>query len=802
MSVNKIAVNGKEFSDVTHHNNDPGMTLFSCNLFVSNSLLGDELSVDTLETQLNCSGYAYTYFRPKDSSCYVTADNELFCVRPRVVILAEDPTQYAYGQKVQYYRDGVLKATLFMSSVKRVGKYIFAISCVSAIGLLDNDLHYGGIYNGSSVSTVLSDIIGGKIAYSLDTSLSSMRVYGWLPVATRRENLQQLLFAEGGVARSKADGSVQILALQAKNSTVISDSRLYSGGKIDYQGGVTSASITEHTYWAFDTDIEKKLFDGNLEIETLVSPKGITRQGSLVTFNEPMHDLKAAGARILESGANYAVLGSGLSCVLTGKAYTHTTRLVVRSGSGQTRTLTEVKDNTALVTDATLVNFVNVESVAERVYSYYKASRAISNDIVLLSERPGDYVSLNDAFDDAALGFIKSLDVNVSQTLRASAQILAGYTPPPPGDYYSHIEIITSNQTWTVPNGCRGKIRVVLGGGGQGGSSGCKGGDGEVVDKIGGQGSSAFNPGTPDGYGLGIPGEGGAGGNGGQGGKVLLVTIPVTIGQSFNVTIGKGGAGGKRYYGDNSPGSMGTDSTFGSYSSASGETTPNGYVEQLNKRVYSETGETGIAGGSGTGWKEESENGSPDWSNAHLFTQGSVVRDENGEYWYPGITYYMPDEEQNHINRVYKRVCPNGDLSGGYVTLAASDVPGGGAAAGQNGPDGSNASAYIEWEYEHWDDHNWHVTGLTQTTTTRNGANATKTPKKPTVLGKGGRGGYGGGGAAGHGMSCSVIKTGYSVAQAHVTHEGAPGEAPGQLGQGGTGSDGGDGGDGYVIIYW
>lgn len=802
MNTNKIVVNGKEFSDATHWNNDPGMTVFSCNLFASNSLLGDELSVDTLETQLNCSSYGYTYFRPKDSSCYVTRDNELFCVRPRVVILAVDPTQYTYGQKVQYYRDSTLIATLYMSSVTRVGKYIFAISCTSAIGLLDNDLHYGGIYSGESMSTVLADIMGNSVDYSLDSSLSTMRVYGWLPVATRRENLQQLLFAEGGAARSQPNGSIQIQAIQAQNIKTISDSRLYSGGNVEYRGGITSVSVTEHSYWAFDTDPETRLFEGNVVVESLTTPKGQTVQGVLVTFKEPMHNLKATGAKIIESGANYAVLGSGLSCVLTGKAYTHTARVVVRPDQNATRALSAAEDNTAIVTDATLVSLVNVESVAERIYSYYRAPRTICNEIVLQDEKPGDYVSLNDAFDDFAQGFITSLDVNVSQTLKANAQVLAGYEPPLPGDYYSHIKIITSNQTWRVPKDCRGKIRVVLGGGGQGGYSGCKGGDGEVIDKISGPAGSYFNPGTPDGYGLGIAGAGGAGGQGGIGGKVLQLTISVSVGQTFVVTIGKGGEGGKYSDGENSPGSMGTASTFGSYSSDSGEVAAVGYVEQFNGEIYSAPGDTGIAGGSGAGWKVEAEG--PTWENCYRFEQGSLVYDEDGRRWYPGTTYFFEggtsdNNGQDSINRVSKQLS-FGDLMGGYVTILASDAPGGGAAAGQHGPEGSSGEAYIEWEYDQLS--SYQVWGLTRSGATRNGANATKTPAKAKARGKGGRGGYGGGGAAGHGMSCSVIKEGPLVGYASVDHEGAPGEPAGQLGTGGTGGDGGAGGDGYVIIYW
>ena len=789
MNTNKIVVNGKEFSDATHHNNDPGMTIYSCNLFVSNSLLGDELSIATLNDQLNCSGYAYTYFRPKDSSCYVTADNELFCVRPRVVILAEDPTTYKYGEKVQYYRNGTLIATLFMSSVKRVGKYIFAISCMSAIGLLDNGLHYGGVYTGDLVSQVLADIIGNKVTYSVDSKLQNMRVYGWLPVASPRENLQQLLFAEGGTAQSKANGDLYFKALQTGTATSLPNSRIFAGGSIEYAGSVTQVAVTEHTYTAFFADEEKTLFEGNITVEPLTTPKGKAVQGILITFNEPIHDLISVGASVLESGANYAVLGSGISCVLTGKSYTHSTRVVTRPDNVSSRALTSVKDNTAVVDQATLVNLVNVESVAERVYAYYKASRTISSDIIVSSERPGTYVSLSDPFDESAKGFVQSMDITVSQLLKANTKIVADYIPPLPGDYYSNVSILTTNQTWTVPSTCKGRIRVIVGGGGQGGCSGYSGGNGEKVDRVNGPAGSYFVPGTAKGYALGIPGEGGAGGDGGEGGKILQLTLAVTPGQTFAVTIGTGGAGGR--YGDNTPGSLGNATKFGSYSSADGEVSAVGYIEQTNQVLYSCPGEEGIAGGRGAGGIGTSV----DWLNASNVVDGTSVTDEDGTVWHCGTTQRADD---NTIKRTTKQVVSdnnNADLEGGYVIAAASYALGGGAAAGSNGIDGA-ASGSIQASKDEWGNNRYILTATATGVPGTNGASATKKPKKQTIRGAGGRGGYGGGGAGGHGMALTVGVNGFATASINESQTG------GTLGVGGSGGQGGDGGDGYVIIYW
>ena len=75
----------------------------------------------------------------------------------------------------------------------RVGLIHYKLSCISGVGLLDNTQHYGGMYTGQALSDVVADIISGTVEYSIDEAYQSIPVYNWLPIGTRRENLQMCI---------------------------------------------------------------------------------------------------------------------------------------------------------------------------------------------------------------------------------------------------------------------------------------------------------------------------------------------------------------------------------------------------------------------------------------------------------------------------------------------------------------------------------------------------------------------------------------------------------------------------------
>lgn len=166
------------------------------------------------------------------------------------------------------------------------------------------------------------------------------------------------------------------------------------------------------------------------------------------------------------------------------------------------------------------------------------------------------------------------------------------------GSYlFEAFEVISENGTWKAPAGVT-QLRVVIGAGGQGGGRGQDG-------SVGGSGN--------------LPGQGVSVSNGntgvsGQGGKIWYGVININPEQEFEVTLGKGGAAGNTY---GAAGALGTDTTFGPYSSANGTLYSGGYTDIANGQVFARTGvkvplagtSDGGAGGqggeAGTGYWEQ-----------------------------------------------------------------------------------------------------------------------------------------------------------------------------------------------------
>ena len=284
------------------------------------SLDGNELQYDTLDAELEFGVSAPTIFKPKDADGILTSEFELLGVKPIVRILVADPSLYKYGEEVIYKHNGVLVGKYYMTSITRVAKTRYQITCVSPVGILSNSKHYGGMYNGIGFADLIGEIIGGIVPFSVSSELSNQPMYGWLPIGTRRDNLHQALFAMGASAQKDSNGDLYICPLSDDVKIDIPDSRVFTGGSVRYPEKVTQISVSEHTYSAIGSD-EAILFEGLVDSESIVTPNGQYVDGSVVLFSEPMHDLVIEGSTILESGVNYAVIAPSAECRLTGTKY-------------------------------------------------------------------------------------------------------------------------------------------------------------------------------------------------------------------------------------------------------------------------------------------------------------------------------------------------------------------------------------------------------------------------------------------------------------------------------------------------
>lgn len=616
------------------------------------------------------------------------------------------------------YRNNAIKARFVKRGVSRIGPNTYSLIGRSPMGALTGMIQSGGIYTGQTVAEVAKEICG-SIPILVKTVYAETKLYGWLPYAngkdrSARDNLVQVLFAIGAYLRADLNGVLRIEPLWDGAASTISVDRSYSGGTVKYDSPVSAVTVTEHQYIA-GTD-EKELFSGT------------SQQGDIITFSEPMHSLTATGFTILESGANYAKISSG-SGSLKGKTYIHNTRLV-------TQTVTEnAAENVKSVTDATLVSLVNSSAVAKRLSDYYKCRETITNGIVSGQEKPGHVVSVYHPYDKQMVSAcIVSLDTTMSGTLKSEMAALVGFLPPQPEttEYYDERVLLTGSGEWESV--IDGEIRVVVIGGGETGASGSAGSSAGI--------SSQSKSGSSGSYSGSSAGQGGEGGEGGSGGKILIASLNVITGQKFQYAAAQPAG----------------NSTFGELSSASGETSVDGYYDLVTQTFFGRKGANGIKGGNG---------GSPG-------NNGQAVGDYLGGY---GINSKTVSQTKY----------------GTSGTVTANGWGGGGAAQGANGAT-SAGEVYINLygEFNSNDPSQSVVTLSGNCSGGGKGANGAN-GNDGENYGDGGDGGHGGGGAGAVGtLSMSFSPSGKNPKT----------ETGGAWATGGSAGAGGAGKPGCIIIYY
>lgn len=594
---------------------------------LSSALSGDELAIDQLLPTVYSEVVLRVPFVPSGSSGLITSDGKQFMAYPGDVPLEQLP----YGTPVWYYSNNALMGKFYLKRALRSGKFWVDITAVSAIGILDGQKHYGGIYTGQKFRDVAADIIGGSVSFSCASEVQDIQIYGWLPVDTRRNNLHQLLFSCGVAVAKDADGNMVFGFPDTSTTKSIPDGRIFLNGSVDHMTPATRVEVTEHAFMRLPSDETVILYDNT-------DGTGAADHTLIIFQEAPVYDLQVSGSlRIIESGVNYAVVsGTG---VLTGRKYTHTTKVISRESDavGDQKTVSPRND-------ITLINVANSSNVAKRVLSYYASARTISADIKVDGEKPGDQISFSNPFGEPETAFLSSMDINASSFLRAACELVTGYVPVGQGNNYTHVAVLTGSGTWSIPKEARKKCRAVLIGGGNGGEAGLKGEDscGDLNNNV--------DP----------PGKGGEPGAPGLGGKILSVEVDLTGMTSIAYSCG---AGGKRgIHGDTpTPAEEGGDTTFGPYTSADGERSASGCANLFSGDIYGLAGKEGVPGGSGR-------------HNNQTTDEADITLE------YQGTTYISGVNGQTVIEEEPVRC---GGIGGG----------GGGPAAGSDGGPGGNGKA-------------------------------------------------------------------------------------------------------------
>ena len=571
------------------------------------------------------------------------------------------------------------------------------------------------------------------------SNVDQIRVYGWLQVGTKRDALHQLLLATGVIMRKDDDGNVYFTSPTEAETTALSSDKIYNEGSQKKLEHTNRIEVTEHVFEKGEASTRETVFEDSGQ-----------HSGVYVALfqKQPVDDIILTGFDALTYHCNGAiVIGSG---TITGIPTMHTETVLHRD-------IGDRKDGrTVSINDATLVSLHNSEALLDRLEAYYGSVYEVENSIAIDNERAGNLYSFTSPFRDQVTGYLAKISSTFSKVTKAVCQFICGYTPPGIGQDFTKSYILLGSGTWNLPEFIfekeNPKIRVVLIGGGQGGSSGYAGADG-TIPIIG----SASNE----------QAKGGATGRPGSGGKFYTVDI-LNPSRSYTYACGEGGEGGAISHSHevSNPGTLGGDTTFSdgttSYTSASGESSEEGVTNFFNGAKYAK--QVIFYADGGDGGLCDSDGVNPRWVPSGEARLGRV----KGEYtWYNNAYWYNYGEE---FGRAYG--APN-DLAcgGGGGGAALTNNPG--TTVGTKGGDAS---------------------GHGNTLITGNGGNGGDAEFVPlpalsidsTYWGYGGQGGAGGGaggscGGGHHGGSNSVV--------------------PGTPGRGGYGGVGGKGGNGCILVY-
>ena len=294
-------------------------------------------------------------------------------------------------QKMQLYRDGKLLANHGIREFSRQGRQSFIFSCQSPVGDLESSF-LGGIYQGKDAEKLLREVLG-DVELELDPLLRGQKVTGYLPVCTRREALQQIAFAIGGVVSTRSTPGVRIGTIPSFVTGNFSAQSVFEGGTVTTEPIPSRVEVVAHS------------FTPERGVQVLLEGEAIDDSDLLLTFSQPYCDYEITGGQILESGANFVRISGQGSVTLKAKPYNHNKIRYIRKAA------TEGSDNNRVETveDATLIHSGNASAIADRLLRISSLRQTLRNTVAAKEQFAGQKVVIPTSWDEHMQGYITSM---------------------------------------------------------------------------------------------------------------------------------------------------------------------------------------------------------------------------------------------------------------------------------------------------------------------------------------------------------------------------------------------------------
>ena len=271
------------------------------------------------------------------------------------------------------YFDGEMLQQTFITNAKRKSKRLWKIESEDYIGLMDSIPFFGGVYEDIPVQDLLDEIFNkSNIPYTIDESLLSETISGYIPYTTCREALMQIAFALGAVVDTSKSDFVKIYLLDDDVKQEIPLNRIMEGQSFTDEEKVTGVSLTAHN-WVKSKEVVNIYGSEDEDV-------GVIGEEVFLKFSEPVYNIIVNGAEVLESSANHIKFRTTSKFLLIdAKKYVDQSKVVTKKD--ELLTATEI-ENILPIEDATLVNANNVDKILNKCYNYLTRNKKVDMGIV------------------------------------------------------------------------------------------------------------------------------------------------------------------------------------------------------------------------------------------------------------------------------------------------------------------------------------------------------------------------------------------------------------------------------------
>lgn len=316
-------------------------------------------------------GVSRTFFREELRNVRITQEVSIISSEVAVNTLdftldSEADVEYMFQTKqpVSACDGNILIGVFYIDGSKKRGRGLYDVSCIDAIGVLDEDPYPARMLVNQPVRELLEDILDGRFDLDLDPALSAATLTGFLPEGARRRALQQVAFALGAMTDTSGSEAIRVYKDREASPQKLPPSRLYTGGTVEKSAIVTAVRVLAHSY--------STTGEGNDTVE------------------------------------------------VDGVAYYHTATPLTISNPNVTAS---DKQNVVEVKDATLVGPGNAAAVAQHLYNHYAKRDRQKIKIVMNGEKPGDHVAAATPWGTVMNGYITSMHIVLSGIAAAECEI-------------------------------------------------------------------------------------------------------------------------------------------------------------------------------------------------------------------------------------------------------------------------------------------------------------------------------------------------------------------------------------------